>query len=174
MGALVKVLEPDRLVQNVVPCVHSSQPLIRLSCDDRLNSPSTRLWPSDFAAARSESNRRWARSATPTTTRCASPSSPRSSASCSTVGASRTSSSAARGLRLHRGLLQPAPHPLRTRLSLAGRVREEPPEGCLADERFNPSTKPGELQTLMRAAPGTRLSIRLVRGASIEIVLRAP
>ncbi len=52
-------------------------------------------------------------------------------------------------VRLHRRLLQPASHPLRARLSLAGRVRGEARAGCVAGEQINPSIKPGQVHLRM-------------------------
>ena len=64
-------------------------PSTRCCCDDPLNLGSTRRSRSAYAARRSVSARRWARSVMPTTTRCARASSQRSSASYSTNSGSR-------------------------------------------------------------------------------------
>src|SRR5882672_10049205 len=68
-----------------LPSQHSS----RLCCDDQLIPPSIRRWHSANVAGKPVCGRRWDRSATPTTMRCARASSRPSNASCWNVAALR-------------------------------------------------------------------------------------
>ena len=79
----------------------------RSCCDDQLNPPNIPRSSSAAAVAMQACAHRWARSATPTITRCARVSSQRSNASCSIgVGSRHRPKRVMRRLRIHRGLLQ--------------------------------------------------------------------
>src|SRR5712672_3067292 len=132
-------------------------------CDDRLNSSSTRRWHSANAARKLACGRRWDRSATPTTTRCARVSSGPSNASCWNAAALRRRprrrwpvSASSKAGTIRRGCIPPLatarPSPTNMRWRSNQRKRNQPSSPTLHENGAASRTPfaPASLQGLRR------------------------